>query len=488
MNNRVIPLGGLALFVLLTVSLGSCRKPFSEDQGQEIRSSLELAEKMVALSQYEEAASHGFEALEQAETSSDKNARSLACEAHTVLSRIYLQSLQDSLAWEHACTAEQLAMKIQNDSLLATALFLKGQVCDYAGISIETARDDEALEYTMRALAIAEKAGFQNIVTDACYQLSEIYVNKNRWNDILDRDLYAKAGTWLERAEQSDPEAPSVRSMRYHFRYLRQGKRTDESIDYCNRMLELAPEDNYLLRQQMHDHLTNMYLQTGQYQKALDSHQAFSYEMRQYIRQKEDKIMQELRMMYEVQLKDRQIQLRTVLVFLLGTLLLIAVGAIFIIFLLNRKISNQNKKIKSVSRSREVLFAVIAQELKDPYLEGVEDQNVLDFFRQWPTMDEKEIVQKCAELTEGKDPLDPTVARYVTELMLSRKKALTEIGLSAREMEIIALSKEGLTDKQISERLFLSTRTVSNHKYHIYSKLDVKSNSEMLNKIQELGL
>ena len=130
----------------------------------------------------------------------------------------------------------------------------------------------------------------------------------------------------------------------------------------------------------------------------------------------------------------------------------------------------------------------IGDRLKDPYLEGVEDQNVLDFFRQWPTMDEKEIIQKCAELTEGKDPLDPTVARYVTELMLSRKKALTEIGLSAREMEIIALSKEGLTDKQISERLFLSTRTVSNHKYHIYSKLDVKSNSEMLNKIQELGL
>jgi DNA-binding CsgD family transcriptional regulator len=30
--------------------------------------------------------------------------------------------------------------------------------------------------------------------------------------------------------------------------------------------------------------------------------------------------------------------------------------------------------------------------------------------------------------------------------MLSRKRALSDIGLSAREMEIIALSKEGLTD------------------------------------------
>ena len=49
MNSRVIPLGALTLFLLLTVSLGSCRKPFSEDIEQEVRSSLELAEKMVAL-------------------------------------------------------------------------------------------------------------------------------------------------------------------------------------------------------------------------------------------------------------------------------------------------------------------------------------------------------------------------------------------------------------------------------------------------------
>ena len=73
-------------------------------------------------------------------------------------------------------------------------------------------------------------------------------------------------------------------------------------------------------------------------------------------------------------------------------------------------------------------------------------------------------------------------------LMLSRKKALSRVGLSDREREIIALSKEGLTDKQIAERLFLSPRTVSNHKQHIYGKLDVKSNSEMLKKIQEMGL
>jgi DNA-binding NarL/FixJ family response regulator len=253
-------------------------------------------------------------------------------------------------------------------------------------------------------------------------------------------------------------------------------------------MLELAAPDNHLLRQQMQDHLTNMYLQLGQIDKAKASHQAFSYEMQQYIRQKEDKTMQELRVLHEVEMKDRQIKMRTALVALLIALLTLTLGIIFLTARLNRKITRQNKKIKAVSRSREMLFAVIAKDLNDPDMDTIQDKKVLEFFRKWPTMDEKDIIRQSAELTAGEDALDPAVTRYVTDLMLSRKRALSDIGLSAREMEIIALSKEGLTDKQIAERLFLSPRTVSNHKAHIYAKLDVKSNTEMLSKIQELGL
>ncbi|MCR5547375.1 MAG: response regulator transcription factor [Bacteroidales bacterium] len=486
--NRVTQFLAISALVALAALAVSFRKPFARESAQQVRDALDHAETMVTLSQYEEAVSYGFEALHKAEEMSGEEARRLVCEAHTVLSRVYLQAIQDSLAWVHACEAEQMAVREHNDSLLATALFLKGQVCSYAGVSKETSRDDEAMDYTQRALAIAEKDGYDNIATSARYQLSEIFVNKNRWNVELDRDLYERAGYWLERAEESDPEAPSIRSMRYHFRYLRQGNRTEESIDYCNRMLDLAPEENHLLRQQMQDHLTNMYLQTGQYAKAAESHQAFSYEMQRFIRQKEDKVMQELQMMYEVELKDKQIRLRTGLVALLVVLLLVALAAVYMFIRLNRKISLQNRKIKHISKSRELLFAAIASDLKDPELESIQNEDVLAFVRRWPEMSEEEIARESAVLTEGEDALDPAVAKYVSELMLSRKKALSRVGLSDREREIIALSKEGLTDKQIAERLFLSPRTVSNHKQHIYGKLDVKSNSEMLKKAQELGL
>jgi predicted ATPase/DNA-binding CsgD family transcriptional regulator len=48
-------------------------------------------------------------------------------------------------------------------------------------------------------------------------------------------------------------------------------------------------------------------------------------------------------------------------------------------------------------------------------------------------------------------------------------------GLTAREVEVLRLLAEGLTDTQIAERLIISPRTVNNHLTSIYSKLEVSS-------------
>ena len=49
------------------------------------------------------------------------------------------------------------------------------------------------------------------------------------------------------------------------------------------------------------------------------------------------------------------------------------------------------------------------------------------------------------------------------------------IVLSAREIEIITLIAEGLTNAQISEKLFLSKHTVNTHRKNIMNKLGVKN-------------
>ncbi|HET7034567.1 MAG TPA: LuxR C-terminal-related transcriptional regulator, partial [Thermomicrobiaceae bacterium] len=57
----------------------------------------------------------------------------------------------------------------------------------------------------------------------------------------------------------------------------------------------------------------------------------------------------------------------------------------------------------------------------------------------------------------------------------SRSFARYPAGLSAREVEVLRLVAQGLTDARIAEQLFVSRRTVSSHLVSIYNKLGVSS-------------
>jgi predicted ATPase/DNA-binding CsgD family transcriptional regulator len=61
-------------------------------------------------------------------------------------------------------------------------------------------------------------------------------------------------------------------------------------------------------------------------------------------------------------------------------------------------------------------------------------------------------------------------------------------GLSPREIEVLRLVAEGLTDGQVAERLYLSPRTVGNHLRSIYKKLGVPSRAAAAREAVEQGL
>jgi DNA-binding NarL/FixJ family response regulator len=61
-------------------------------------------------------------------------------------------------------------------------------------------------------------------------------------------------------------------------------------------------------------------------------------------------------------------------------------------------------------------------------------------------------------------------------------------GLTDRELEVLVLVAEGLTNREIGERLFMSEKTASVHVSRILSKLDVRGRVEAATMAQRSGL
>jgi len=65
---------------------------------------------------------------------------------------------------------------------------------------------------------------------------------------------------------------------------------------------------------------------------------------------------------------------------------------------------------------------------------------------------------------------------------------LKELNLSSREYEVLQLLAKGQSNNLIAENLFLSTSTVKTHLYNLYSKLDVKSRTQAMEKAKRLKI
>jgi len=60
--------------------------------------------------------------------------------------------------------------------------------------------------------------------------------------------------------------------------------------------------------------------------------------------------------------------------------------------------------------------------------------------------------------------------------------------LSERELEVLQLVAQGLTNRQISDRLFLALDTIKGHNRRIFSKLNVKNRAQAVSKAISLRI
>ncbi|PEH90820.1 DNA-binding response regulator [Comamonas terrigena] len=108
--------------------------------------------------------------------------------------------------------------------------------------------------------------------------------------------------------------------------------------------------------------------------------------------------------------------------------------------------------------------------------------------------DDLEVSLSIRSVLRGGAPIDPFIARrIIAELQpapsLSTETAASdEVKLSMREGQILELVAEGLANREIAERLFLSRYTVECHIKHIYRKLAVSSRVKAVREARSRGL
>lgn len=106
---------------------------------------------------------------------------------------------------------------------------------------------------------------------------------------------------------------------------------------------------------------------------------------------------------------------------------------------------------------------------------------------------EAELLTAIRAVARGEAYLDPALTKAVIDGYLGREEntAVTTTppgGLSPREADVLRLTAEGYTNKEIAEKLSISVKTVETHKAHIAEKLGTKSRVEWLRFARTMGL
>ena len=100
------------------------------------------------------------------------------------------------------------------------------------------------------------------------------------------------------------------------------------------------------------------------------------------------------------------------------------------------------------------------------------------------------LVHAIEEVNNGKEYIEPSIKEQMLQNMLHFRKqtSIKKPSLTRRETEILHLIIEEYTNQQIADKLFLSLRTIENHRFSLFQKLDVKNTVGLVKMAIQLGL
>ena len=421
-----------------------------------------LLDESNAYMQQQDAENAMQKAIEALDLASSNNLEEYEAEAMNSIASIDLATSRDEHSWKYAEMAEELSREKGFDRNLAKALLIKARICCYASYAPDNNRDDEALPYLEEALRLSESTGDVNLQIDAYYSLCQIFVNKNRWNDVLDPSLFNLAESNLSKGEaiaaSNGLQDLVLRGLLFRTRLLRQASKYSEAVECCNSVLDSCRDDDYLTRYQIYNQLTSLYHSLEDYNNANESHINTLNNVEMYISQKADEQLQKMEAEYEAELKEQTIKKNRYLISCLCLALILFACLITFLIRLGMKAKKRNLELEHKGKAKDKIISFLSDDLD------------------------------VQELDKNKESLDTAVADYVSSVMAKKDKNAKKLGLTKRELEIMRLCANGESAASIAEKLNISLRTVNNHKFNIFSKMGVSSTSEMTAKAHKMKI
>ena len=75
-----------------------------------------------------------------------------------------------------------------------------------------------------------------------------------------------------------------------------------------------------------------------------------------------------------------------------------------------------------------------------------------------------------------------------TDSFVLNETELNRLGLSKREMEVLQLMADGLSNHEIADKLFVSLNTIKTHSSKVFEKLEVQRRTHAVDKARKLNL
>ena len=140
------------------------------------------------------------------------------------------------------------------------------------------------------------------------------------------------------------------------------------------------------------------------------------------------------------------------------------------------------RRIKQLNPQQKVIILTTFQDVKfvtDALHAGAEGYIL-------KAIDPLDLATAIKLVHRGETMISQEVAKALfTHMKVDSSSKVSEYGLSDREIQVLKCISDGLSNRLIADKLFLSEGTVKNYISSIYSKLNVHNRSSVLKKVNE---